>query len=106
MAAVDLKFNFQPQGAAVPSGYVADTGGAWEEARGRGWVREDSLEAGTHVPLDVSPNTRERDLTADQRLDTFTHMQYPALGGATTAVRTPAAWEVALPNGPYDVWWR
>ena len=37
---------------------------------------------------------------ADQRLDTFIHMQYT---GATGGVAKPARWEAAVQNGIYDV---
>jgi len=66
-AAVNEKVNFQPSLSTVPAGYTADSGAAYSEATGRGWVREDSLDAADHVPLDVSPNTRERNAVTDQR---------------------------------------
>ncbi len=97
-----LKFNFQPAGAPVPSGFTADTGAAYSDAAGQGWVREDSLSSASHVPLDISPNTRDRNLITDQSLDTMIHMQYPA-AGTGTAVKTPAAWELKVPNGDYEV---
>ena len=97
-----LLVNFQPAGSPVPSGYVVDSGLAYSATRGYGWVTQASL-SGTHVPLDLSPNTRDRDLEADQRLDTLIHMQYPAGGSSPTAVKTPGAWEYALANGSYQV---
>lgn len=97
-----VKVNFQPDTAPVPAGYTKDIGTAYSDARGHGWVREDSLGEGVErVPLDVSPNTRDRDRNKDQRLDTLMHMQFPTT--STTAVRTPAAWEYTLPNGAYLV---
>ena len=101
--AVDRRINFQPAGAAIPTGYSADTGAPYSSASGQGWVRQDSLSSSTHVGLDVSPNARDRNVVADQRLDTFIHMQYPALNPPSTAVTTPAAWELALPPGGYTV---
>jgi len=65
--AVNEKVNFQPSLSTVPAGYTADSGAAYSEATGRGWVHEDSLDAADHVPLDVSPNTRERNAVTDQR---------------------------------------
>jgi glucose/arabinose dehydrogenase len=94
--------NFQPAGAAIPGGYVADTGAAYSSTRGQGWVREDSLDT-THVGLDVSVNARERNVSPDQRLDTLIHMQFPPRDAPTTAVTTPAAWELAVPAGAYRV---
>ena len=63
-AAVPVKVNFQPASSVVPSGYSVDSGAAYSDTRGYGWVRQDSL-AGSHVPLDLSPNTRERNLDPD-----------------------------------------
>jgi len=102
-ATVALKFNFQPASSPVPSGYQVDSGGAWSDVAGFGWVRQDSLGSASHVPLDISPNTRDRNVESDQRLDTLVHMQYPLGGTAVGAVTTPAAWEVAVPSGSYTV---
>jgi N-acetylneuraminic acid mutarotase len=77
--------NFQPAGAAVPSGYFADTGAVYGD-RGNGFTY------GWNI--DNSANARDRNLVADQRLDTLTHMQKP--GGA-------GMWELAIPNGDYNV---
>jgi hypothetical protein len=89
------------------SGYGNDTGAAYSDDRGYGWVRQDSLTANTHVPLNLTPNTRDRDLSDTdsfaQKLDTLLFMQYPANGSIQSAVRTPGAWEMALPCGTYDV---
>jgi len=105
----NVKINFQPGLQAgipvsVPSGYIADTGAAYDVTRGYGWVRQDSLSSTTHVPLDMSLNARDRGRTGmDQRLDTLIHMQYPTTSTRTTAVKIPAAWEYALPNGTYSI---
>jgi hypothetical protein len=96
------KFNFQPAASAVPAGYTADTGAAYDAGRGYGWVRQDSL-TGTRVPLDLTRNTRDRARAGvDARLNTLIHMQYGDVGG-TNGVLTAGAWEYALPNGTYDV---
>ena len=97
------RLNFQPAGAAVPAGHVVDSGLGYDAGRGFGWVREDSLDATTHAPIDISPNARDRNATSDQRLDTLQHMQFPAGVANSTAVKTPAAWEIAVPAGSYDV---
>src|SRR5919204_644470 len=101
-AVTPVKVNFQPASAPVPSGYTVDSGLAYSDARGFGWVTQASLSSATHAPLDLSPNTRDRNLESDQRLDTLIHMQYP-LNGNTSAVTTPGAWEYALANGSYQV---
>ena len=98
---INAHINFQPDASPVPSGYTKDIGEAYDATRGFGWVRQDSLGA-THVPLSIVPNSRDRDLNSDQRLDTLLHMQYPNNNSAT-AVKIPAAWEYALPNGTYTV---
>jgi hypothetical protein len=94
-----VSVNFQPAGSPVPSGYIVDSGGAYNDTRGYGWVTEASLSSATHQPLDLTPNTRDRNLESDQRLDTVIHMQYPPASSSTTSVKTPGAWEYAVPNG-------
>jgi hypothetical protein len=90
------KVNFQPASSAVPAGYVADTGAAWNGTSG--WERQDN-----HAPLDLTRNTRDRARTGiDARLNTLIHMQYGDVGG-TSGVATAAAWEYALPSGTYRV---
>ncbi|WP_019588603.1 NPCBM/NEW2 domain-containing protein [Deinococcus apachensis] len=99
-----ILINFQPASSGTPAGYTRDTGAAYDTSRGFGWVREDSVGTGTSVPLDITPNTRDRALAGvDARLNTFIHMQFPTSVSNATAVRTPAAWEYALPNGVYTV---
>ncbi len=99
---LSAKINFQPNASAVPSGYTKDTGAAYDETAGFGWVREDSL-AGTHVPYGLPINTRDRNactnLPAPQR--TFIHMQAPPT--STTNDATKGAWEYRLANGRYQV---
>ncbi len=77
-----VDINFQAAGAAVPGGYRADSGLAFAD-RGNGWTYGWSAD---HT--DVS---RDRDINPDQRLDTLLHFH----AGAT--------WEIALPNGVYEV---
>ncbi len=101
VGATSAKINFQPTGAAVPTGYTKDTGAAYDATRGYGWVRQDSLSSTTHVPLEITPNTRDRNRVADQRLDTLIHMQDNAPN--SSGVKTPAAWEYKLDNGTYNV---
>jgi hypothetical protein len=95
------KYNFQPATAPVPTGYTVDSGAAYSDTRGFGWITQSSVSSSTHTPLDLTPNTRDRNIETDQRLDTLIHMQYPRTG--TTNVATPGAWEVAVPNGLYNV---
>jgi hypothetical protein len=89
------RIDFGPAGAAVPSGYVLDSGAAFDAGRGSGW-----LEQSGSAPLSLVGNGRERDKVADQRLDTLMHMQ---LSGSGSGVKTPGRWEYALAAGTYDV---
>ncbi|AGY57363.1 Kelch repeat-containing protein [Gloeobacter kilaueensis] len=99
-----LQVNFEPATSAVPASYIADTGAAYSTSRGYGWVSQDSLSTSTHTPIDISPNSRDRNLAwLDPRLGTLLHMQYPPDYSNSTAVKTPAAWEYTLPNGTYSV---
>jgi glucose/arabinose dehydrogenase len=76
-----IRINFQLAGAATPSGYVADTGLTFAARNG--------LSFGWNVShADV---TRDRDINANQLLDTLCHFH---AGGV---------WELALPNGTYNV---
>jgi hypothetical protein len=83
-----VKINFQPAGAAIPSGYLADTGAVFGD-RGNGYSY------GWNV--DNSAQTRDRNASnsPDQRYDTLIHMQ------KTTAPN--ASWELAVPSGTYTV---
>ncbi|BCJ46176.1 hypothetical protein GCM10010168_51250 [Actinoplanes ianthinogenes] len=94
------KINFQPAASAVPSGYTADTGAAYDGTKG--WVRQDSL-SGTHVPLDLTRNTRDRArASVEARLNTIIHLQYGDVNGSN-GVATAGAWEYAVPAGTYQV---
>jgi hypothetical protein len=82
----NTQVNFQPAGAAVPAGYLADAGLVYAD-RGNGYKYGWSS--------DNSANTRDRNAanSPDQRFDTLDHMQ---LNGTFT-------WEIAVPNGVYVV---
>ena len=90
--AQDVKINFQPSTAAIPSGYIQDSGDAYNSIRGFGWVNQ----ASPGTPLSISNYARDRNrANVDQRLDSLLHMQYRD--------RPAATWEYALPNGNYSV---
>ena len=80
------RINFQPGGAMVPAGYVADAGYVFGD-RGSG------LSFGWDADNRSSARDRGAATSPDQRYDTFTHTQ---LYGART-------WELAVPNGEYAV---
>ncbi|MCP5556200.1 MAG: DUF1929 domain-containing protein [Verrucomicrobiaceae bacterium] len=73
--------NFQPVGAVIPAGYVADTGALWGARSGLryGWSSNQSASA------------RDRNVEVDQKIDTHLTMG------------TAAVWEMEVPNGAYDV---
>jgi glucose/arabinose dehydrogenase len=83
-----IRINFQPAAAAVPAGYLVDAGLAYA-ARGNGQTYGWNL--------DISALARDRDSGAslDQRYDTLVHMQKPE--------NPDAVWELAVPNGTYDL---
>src|SRR4051812_13091767 len=83
-AGYHVAINFQPAPSAIPDGYFADTGATFGD-RGNG------MSFGWNA--DNSANTRDKNLTSDQRYDTLAHMQK---GGTFT-------WEIAVPNGDYAV---
>ena len=81
LLAFSASVNFQPAGAVVPAGYLADTGASYAN-RGNGftygWTAANAAAA------------RERHATSDQRFDTLIHT-------------TGKAWEISVPNGTYNV---
>lgn len=101
--AQDILINFQPNTSAVPAGYTKDIGESYDNTRRFGWVHQDSLSNATHAPLNIVSNAQDRQVGVDPQLSTLLHMQYPATIFDETAVKTPAAWEYALPNDNYSV---
>ena len=84
VALPSIRINFQPATAAVPAGYLADTGLVFglRGSQTYGWS------------VDNSANTRKRNVNADPVLDSLNHVARAGL--ATT-------WEIALANGSYQV---
>jgi hypothetical protein len=80
--AFPVRINFQVSGAATPAGYVADTGALFG-SRGGGLFFGWNVGTG-----DVC---RERNVNANQLLDTLCHFH------------AGAVWEAALPYGRYSV---
>nr|WP_290984119.1 carbohydrate-binding protein [Halomonas sp.] len=109
-----VKINFQPEGVAVPEGYIADNGKAFGtqsvtidgQTYQYGWVTEASIyddEPGT-TPLDISEltnvavNDRTGDIAGlDPRQGTYAHFDQPG----SNYVR--AGWEIELEDGYYEV---
>ncbi len=81
---ISAKVVFQPPSGTIPAGYTRDTGAAYSATTGSGWITEASLPSATHVPLDLTKNTRYR-AAGGSCTGTFTdvqrsliHMQVPA----------------------------
>lgn len=94
------KINFSAQtGDAVP-GYIVDYGQAFANTRGFGWVVP-----GSSTPLSLVGNGRDRNdsTVADERQDSLLHMQGNDVKPPFNGVARPGAWELAVPNGSYDV---
>jgi len=81
---IDVRINFQLDGAEVPPGYLPDVGDTFRD-HGSGFSY------GWNFP---NYRGRDRNNHPDQRYDTLNHMQQIGTG----------IWEIALPNGQYDVW--
>lgn len=83
-AATDfVKINFQPSGAPVPEGYLADTGAVFGD-RGNGYVY------GWNA---TNTATRDRGGSTDLRYRTLNHMQQNG----------DFSWSIEVPNGTYEV---
>jgi probable HAF family extracellular repeat protein len=79
--------NFATSSAAVPAGYVADSGAVYG-ARGNG------LTYGWNIANTTETRQRNSATSPDERYDTLVQMQRP--GSATN-------WQIAVPNGTYLV---
>ncbi|WP_447968751.1 hypothetical protein [Nitrospira sp. M1] len=75
----NVSINFQPSSASTPSGFLKDDGSPFTASRGYGWS--------TRV------NTRERNRSSNQSLDTLIHFDQG----------TTVTWQYTLPNGQYRV---
>ncbi|MEN0053839.1 MAG: malectin domain-containing carbohydrate-binding protein [Mucilaginibacter sp.] len=83
---------FIPSTAAVPTGFTADNGKAYDTTKGYGWI-----DPTTKAPKDMTLNMAVRTLSADKKLLGVASLQ------ATTKGQSPGNWEYALPNGTYRV---
>jgi hypothetical protein len=102
-SAVSGAYDFGVASSVPASGYTLDRGLAFSAARGVGWIRQDSVSSATKVSLDVSGNGRQRSGVADARSASFVHMQFADADGGGAGTKTPAAWQVTVPNGSYTV---
>lgn len=91
---------------AVPDGYTKNTGAAWTDSAGLGWVTEASLSSASHEPLDLTKNTRVRTQSGVSALQNrLIHMQYGTIAdpNAANGTLTSGAFELAAPDGWYEV---
>ncbi len=106
--AFSLAVDFSDEATAPAAGYERDFGEAYGPRSGPtqgtgatyGWVR-----VGTATPLSLVGNGRNRNTgenagQPDARLATFVHMQLPT---GTTGVAVAGSWELAVPDGAYEV---
>jgi len=84
--ASEVKINFQSAGAPIPDGYLPDYGDIFAD-RGNGWSY------GWDKNLSSDARDRNSGNAPDQRYDTINHLQKGE----------PAVWEIALPNGTYNL---
>ena len=81
-AAAPIQVNFQPAGAPVPAGYLADTGAAFGD-RGNGFTY------GWNGNNAATARDRNAANSPDQRYDTLLHLQKPELPNAVLGDRRP-----------------
>jgi PKD repeat protein len=79
---VNLAVNFQPADAAIPAGFVVDSGAAFNASQGYGW---------SVLPGSLGARDRNESVSLDQSYDTMIH------------VTPKAKWEATVPNGVYQV---
>ena len=98
-----IRVNFAPASAFAPEGFIQDIGGQYNDGRGYGWITQDSVGSNNPTPIDISPNTRDRNSLQEDTFDSLIHLQYADAFENENAIRTPAAWEYELANGEYTV---
>jgi len=101
---MSLKINFAPEGT-VANDYIVDFGQGYSIDQGFGWVKQSTLRNENPTPIDISLNTRDRDLANDSPEDSLIHLQYPSEFAEYEPVGNPrpSAWEYTLANGLYEV---
>lgn len=81
------RVDFTADGASPAAGYTADAGQPYSATRKFGWVNS------TGVPISLVGQGRDRNVIADERLDSFIHMQKSPVG----------RWQLDIANGTYEV---
>ena len=96
-----MRVNFSDEATPAPAGYLQDYGQAYGDRGGRqyGWVVP-----GSTTPLNLVGNGRNRPPSPDVNTltETLMHMQYGDTGG-TRGPTDAGSWEMAVPNGTYEV---
>ncbi|MFC8682673.1 hypothetical protein ACFT30_14240, partial [Microbacterium ureisolvens] len=98
------KYDFTTPAADAAPGYVKDAGAPYSDAAGFGWVTADD-----RSPHNFALNTRVRTAASgvtDPRLLSLIHLQYGMTTNANPATgvtNEEGVWEVALPDGRYNV---
>lgn len=98
-----IKINFTPASAFSLEGYIQDIGGEYNDGQGYGWITENSVGSENPTPINISPNTRDRNSIQEDAFDSLIHLQYSDAFDNQNSVKTPAAWEYELANGEYTV---
>ena len=96
-----IKVNFGSPTVSAPEGYIQDTGTEYSDGRGYGWITQDSVGSDNPTPINISPNTRDRNSVQEDTFDSLIHLQYADEN--RNSIETPAAWEYELANGQYTV---
>lgn len=102
-----IRVNFQSEAAPVPTGYLRDFGQAYgpRTLADQGGLTYGWINATTLAPEGRTTSGRDRNLTSDQRLDTFMHMQYQQQSAPNCTANNcnTGTWELALADGTYQV---
>jgi len=93
----ERRISFQPRKAEIPDGYEVDSGRAYSDVRGYGWRLAPNESSGRQCG--------DRNAISNQAHDTFCHAQgrYDFINGHWQWTRSDAHWELAVPNGVYEV---
>ena len=98
-----IRVNFGTASAFPVEGYIQDIGSEYNDGQGYGWVTQDSVGSDNPTPINITPNTRDRNSVQENTFDSLIHLQYADAFDNQNSVKTPAAWEYELANGEYTV---
>ncbi len=108
-----IQVNFNAETGEQPAGYLLDFGQAYavrdradqgDSTYTYGWVNANDGTTPLNLSAGTSGNGRDRATSQpDQRLDSLVHMQADDIPGSFSGVKTEGIWEIALPNGLYEV---